>query len=98
MHGPSNTLKFRGPACGAHPRTLRFHVPCLPCVNAPPFHMRCGFASRVFGKCAPRQGGGGGGGGLAVGEHARGAARFGALEVALSAEPARLDLNEFPIS
>jgi hypothetical protein len=31
VHGPSNTLKFRGPACGAHPRTLRFHVPCLPC-------------------------------------------------------------------
>jgi hypothetical protein len=31
VHGPSNTLKFRGPACGAHPRALRFHVPCLPC-------------------------------------------------------------------
>jgi hypothetical protein len=28
---PSNALKFRGAACGAHPRTLRFHVPCLPC-------------------------------------------------------------------
>jgi hypothetical protein len=31
VYGPSNTLKFRGPACGAHPRTLRFHAPCLPC-------------------------------------------------------------------
>jgi hypothetical protein len=31
VYGPSNALKFRGAACGAHPRTLRFHVPCLPC-------------------------------------------------------------------
>jgi hypothetical protein len=24
-----NTLEFRGAACGARPRALRFHVPCL---------------------------------------------------------------------
>jgi hypothetical protein len=32
----SNTLKFRGAACGTHPRVLRFHVPCFPpCGSAP---------------------------------------------------------------
>jgi hypothetical protein len=36
VYGPSNALKFRGPACGAHPRALRFHVPCLPCGTGVP--------------------------------------------------------------
>jgi hypothetical protein len=61
VHGPSNTMKFRGAACGAHPRALRFHVPCLSCgLGNTPATLWAASTGEAMGM--ELQGGGGGGG------------------------------------